>query len=101
MKKILIIDTNQGFTSDIERNLIINEIDDIEVYTKNSVDEGLRVIDEIKPDEVVMPIQLLSDGILDINYPVYCYAKSNEDILVAKKGKYSVLRYCQKSKGSS
>lgn len=85
MKKILIIDTNQGFTSDIERNLIINEIDDIEVYTKNSVDEGLRVIDEIKPDEVVMPIQLLSDGILDINYPVYCYAKSNEDILVAKK----------------
>ena len=81
MKKILVIDTNEGFTSDLERNLIINELENIEILTKNNIDEALSNLDSLNPDEIVIPAVLISVGNWDVGIPVITYAYSNKEVL--------------------
>ena len=84
MERILVIDTNQGFTSDLERNLIIEEIEDVEITTLNSVDEALTSSED-EYDKILMPVSLLSDGVIDLNIPVITYGRSQEDLLEASR----------------
>lgn len=81
MKKVLIIDPNQGFTADIERNLVINELDDIEIIVKNNIDSALLDFESIKPSEVVIPVSLIGNTDWNLGVPVYSFAKTNEEIM--------------------
>ena len=84
MQKILLIDTNQTFTSDIERNLIINEYDDIDIITRNNIDEALMQIYSINPDRIVLPGSIvMAANWLDYGISICSYARNNNEIIMS------------------
>ena len=51
MKKILLLDTNQAFTSDVESRLILDSIDDADIIIGTNFDNVSIDIEKYKPTE--------------------------------------------------
>lgn len=86
MKKILIVDTNYGFTSDVESRLILEEIENVEVYTRNQIDNLHQEIQNVKPDELLVCANLLdSHPSWDFGIPVKTYSRDSEGIALSNK----------------
>ena len=60
MKKILLLDTNQAFTSDVESRLILDSIDDADIIIGTNFDNVSIDIEKYKPTELVLNTALLS-----------------------------------------
>ncbi len=88
MRKILIVDTNYGFLSDVESRLILDEIDEIEILTKNRIDGIHGEIENFGPDEIVVFANLLnSHPSWDFGVEVKTYARDASGIaLSSEKG---------------
>ena len=60
MKKILLIDTNFGFTADVESRMLLEDSDTFEIIIRNQVDRVEDAIEAEKPDELLINANLLS-----------------------------------------
>lgn len=88
MRKILLIDLNQSFTADIERILIINEYEDIDIISKNNIDEALMQLSKINPDEIVIAASIVkSTNWQEYGVLVKAYARNNEELLIVNNCK--------------
>ena len=86
MRKILLLDTNQAFTSDVESRLILDSIDDADIIIGTNFDNVSIDIEKYKPTELVLNTGLLSARPdWKIGIPVRCYAKSAEGIAEANE----------------
>lgn len=86
MKKILLLDTNQAFTSDVESRLILDSIDDADIIIGTNFDNVSIDIEKYKPTELVLNTALLSARPdWKIGIPVRCYARSAEGIAEANE----------------
>lgn len=97
MRRILLIDTNVRFTSDIEQLILVNEIDSIDVYTINSIDQAFHQMEEINPDEIVIPARFLEDSNWEYGFPVYTYAKNSEEIMLSYQAGFPCYGVIQKA----
>nr|WP_303183302.1 MinD/ParA family protein [Lachnoclostridium phocaeense] len=81
MRKILLVDTNYGFLSDVESRLILEEIDGIDIVTSNRIENLGREVADIKPDELLVSTRILdSYGQLDFGIPVKSYSPDKEGL---------------------
>ena len=86
MKKILIIDTNYGFTSDVESRLILDEIENVDVVTRNNINNIHNEVDRIKPDELLIAANLIpSHPTWDFGIPVKTYCKDSEGLALSSE----------------
>lgn len=60
MKKIMLIDTNYGFTSDVESRLILDDIEGIEILTRNNINIIHEQIEKEHPDELLISADLIN-----------------------------------------
>lgn len=97
MTTILLIDTNYTFTADVESRLILNEIPDLSIETRNVVDDVFQTIQNVQPDKI-----LLNAAILEmypdwnLNIPVLSYARNPEGVALAAQRKipcYGVINH--------
>lgn len=85
VKKIMLIDTNYGFTSDIESRLILDDIDGIEIVTKNNINTIHEAIEKERPDELLIASSIInSHPNWDFGIPVKTYAKNTEGIIASQ-----------------
>lgn len=81
MKKILLVDTNYGFTSDIESRMILAEIDDIEIVPCSQADNVYAEICRTEPDELLVAAHVLScRPDWDFGIPVKSYARDAQGL---------------------
>lgn len=81
MKKILLIDTNFGFTADVESRMLLDDSDAFEITIRNQVDRVADAIETEKPDELLINANLLSSHpTWDFGIPVKTYAKDAEGV---------------------
>ena len=86
--KILLIDQNYSFTTDIESRMILSDDFETEIITLNNVDETQAKLKMFSPDRIVLNADILQyypDW--DYNIPVTCYARNADTLkLAAEKG---------------
>ena len=70
MKKIMLIDTNYGFTSDVESRLILDDIEGIEILTRNNINIIHEQIEKEHPDELLISADLINSHNWDFGIPV-------------------------------
>lgn len=76
MKKILLIDTNFGFTADVESRMLLEDSEDFEIVMRNQADQIVNAIEIEKPDELLINANLLnSHPTWDFGVPVKTYSK--------------------------
>lgn len=81
MKKILLIDTNFGFTADVESRMLLEDSDTFEIIIRNQADRVEDAIEAEKPDELLINANLLSSHpTWDFGIPVKTYAKDVEGV---------------------
>lgn len=81
MKKILLIDTNFGFTADVESRMLLDDSDAFEITIRNQVDRVADAIESENPDELLINANLLSSHpTWDFGIPVKTYAKDVEGV---------------------
>lgn len=81
MKKILLIDTNFGFTADVESRMLLEDSDTFEIIIRNQADRVEDAIEAEKPDELLINANLLSSHpTWDFGIPVKTYAKDIEGV---------------------
>lgn len=81
MKKILLIDTNFGFTADVESRMLLDDSDAFEITIRNQADRVADAIEAEKPDELLINANLLSSHpTWDFGIPVKTYAKDAEGV---------------------
>lgn len=85
MKKIMLIDTNYGFTSDVESRLILDDIEGIEILTRNNINIIHEQIEKEHPDELLISADLINSHNWDFGIPVKSYAKKAEGISLAQE----------------
>lgn len=85
VKKIMLIDTNYGFTSDVESRLILDDIEGIEIVTKNNINTIHEAIEKERPDELLIASSIIgSHPSWDFGIPVKTYAKNTEGIIASQ-----------------
>lgn len=86
MKKVLLIDTNYGFTSDLESRLILSDLDDYDFTMLNNVDNIPGAVNQAHPDEILVAAGLLTSN-PDWNFqiPVKSYARKAEEMALSKE----------------
>ena len=93
--KILLIDQNYSFTTDIESRMILSDDFETEIITLNNVDETQAKLKMFSPDRIVLNADILQyypDW--DYNIPVTCYARNADTLkLAAEKGIDSMSKY--------
>ena len=86
--KILLIDQNYSFTTDIESRMILSDDFETEIITLNNVNETQAKLKMFSPDRIVLNADILQyypDW--DYNIPVTCYARNVDTLkLAAEKG---------------
>lgn len=81
MRKILLIDTNFGFTADVESRMLLEDSDTFEIIIRNQADRVEDAIEAEKPDELLINANLLSSHpTWDFGIPVKTYAKDVEGV---------------------
>ena len=86
MKKILLIDTNFGFTADVESRMLLDDSDAFEITIRNQVDRVADAIESENPDELLINANLLSSHpTWDFGIPVKTYAKDVEGVVQSHK----------------
>jgi cellulose biosynthesis protein BcsQ len=81
MKKILLIDTNFGFTADVESRMLLEDSDTFEIIIRNQADRVEDAIEAEKPDELLINANLLSSHpTWNFGIPVKTYAKDVEGV---------------------
>ena len=86
MKRILLIDTNYGFTSDLESRLILSDLDDYDFTMLNNADNIPDAINRQNPDEVIVAAGLLSSNPnWNFPMPVTSYARKAEELALSKE----------------
>lgn len=81
MKKIMLIDTNYAFTSDIESRLILDDIENVEIITRNNINTIHEQIERERPDELLVSASVLdSHPNWNFGIPVKTYAKNSEGV---------------------
>lgn len=84
MKKILIYEQAEHFRNDIESRLFLNGPDNAEIILGVNFDHMYDEIENINPDEVLINAEILETRPnWNLNIPVKCYAKKEEDLLLA------------------
>lgn len=84
MRKILLLDTNSAFTSDVESRMILDSIDDTDIVIGSNFDNISVDIDKFSPTELLISAKLISNrSDWDFGIPVKCYGKNAEDIGIA------------------
>lgn len=93
--KILLIDQNYSFTTDIESRMILSDDFETEIITLNNVDETQAKLKMFSPDRIVLNADILQyypDW--DYNIPVTCYARNADTLkLAAEKGICNYFAY--------
>lgn len=84
MKKILVIDTNYEFTTDVESRLILSDIEGVDVVTKNNINYIREDIETEVPTELLIEASILpSLSDWDFGLPMKSYARNHEGISLA------------------
>ncbi len=91
MRKVLLIDYSRNFIGDIQRNLLINERDDIEITTLETIDQVDNIVYSQKFDIIVIYAGLVESREWKYDIPVRSYARKMSDIEISKK--YNIRCY--------
>ena len=62
--KILLIDQNYSFTTDIESRMILSDDFETEIITLNNVDETQAKLKMFSPDRIVLNADIIQIGII-------------------------------------
>lgn len=96
MEKVLILDTDTLWTSDIDSWLMINPSTEYEFVTDNQVDHVAAEVERERPDRLVVAASILpSYDSWDYGIPVACYARRSAELEQASKAGvdcYGVVR---------
>lgn len=86
MRKILLVDTNNAFVSDVESRLILDTIPDTDIVAARNFDNLSKDISAEKPTEILISARMIPfHPDWDFGLPLKCYAKNAEDMAVASE----------------
>lgn len=91
MRNVLLVDYSRNFIGDIQRNLLINEMDDINIVTLESIDQVDNLVYSQSFDVIVVYAGLVESREWTFDIPVRSYARKMTDIELSKK--YNVRCY--------
>ena len=80
MRNVLLVDYSRNFIGDIQRNLLINEMDDINIVTLESIDQVDNLVYSQSFDVIVVYAGLVESREWTFDIPVRSYARKMTDI---------------------
>lgn len=86
LRKILLFDRNRAFCDDIESRMILDDFEQMDLITGSRFDHISSDLEQFKATELLINAELIPNHPdWQFGVPVKCYARNNEDLLLASK----------------
>ena len=84
MRKILLFDRNRAFCDDIESRMILDDYDQMDLFTGSRFDHISADLTQFQATELLINAELIpTHPDWKFGVPVKCYARNKEDLLLA------------------